>query len=337
MSTEKISWVEGNKEFEKYFPAARPLLKILIFSFRMSGVLFGLGFAGVPSYLIWTYVLPIYADPLRSAGERWGATAFAGFGLFFIVAGVLIFRFSLTRNSFPRSEAPRSLPSLPAQREMLERARYTRNQAKFGLKKMPDGGATLSSAYLYRVTAIAVGLFAVLWNGITFLGFFDVQGFGSLFSILHFVFMLPFLTVGFGLTYVFFKLLVSLKQPTLEFHLPKSTFTRGETFRVEVRLKDPKRLARNLQLTLRKRFLRPDDEGSGLSSDGWIVDERIVLERDSYELGFEWSDSVPITLPMPGVGMNEEWSEWSLEAKVETGSALPLYILVPLPYEWDES
>ncbi len=325
-------------EIAKYFPAFRPLAKILVFSLRLTGSIFGLVFAGIPSYLIWKFVLPVYADPLRTSGERWGATAFALFGLCFVVAGLFVLRDSLFRTSLPGgAKATRHPPKLPERREMLERARFAQKRRTFGIQKLPGGGVTWSSAHLYRIAGIAVGVFALFWNGITYYALFDLRHFGHLFSVFHAVFMLPFLTVGFGLAYVFFKIILSLRQPTLEFHLPKERFARGESFRVELRLKDARRLARGLELRLRKRYLKPEDEGGGLSTEAWVVEERILLERRKDELDFEWSDSITLALPGAEAGENEEWSEWSLEAKIETGGALPLYMMVPLPYELGET
>ncbi len=311
---------------DRYFPGMRSLGRVLIFSMRMTGAMFGLLFVGGPLYLISKFVGPALIDSSRAGGERLGAAAFGVFALLFIGLGAAVFIGSFRKNVLPR---PRTEASLPSRETMIRLAQNSRRAKTFGLRRLADGTFLLSSANLYRAGAIFIGLSAIVWNAVIYFSFRDLRGFGSFFSVFQFIFMAPFVAVGIGLVYVYFKLLLSLRQPVVEFTFAKASFDVGERVRSEVRLRDPKRLTERFSVMLRKRRLAPNDESTVLKAEPWIFEERRLLEVDRTELDGGWVQSLDFEITeSPG-----EWAEWSLEAKAETERGLPLYLVANLPFE----
>ena len=311
---------------DKYFPGLQSLRKVLVFSLRLTGAMFGLLFVGGPLYLIMKFLAPVLLDPRRQTGEQVSAATFGVFALIFIAVGAYIFVGAFRKNVLPE---PRTEGSLPSRETMLELARNSRKAKTFGLRQIEDGTYLLSSANLYRVGAVFTGIFALVWNTVIFFSFRDLHSFGPFFSVFQFVFMAPFFTVGVGLVYVCLKLLFSLRQPVVEFGFRKALFDIGEKVRAEVRLRDPKRLTRRFSVMLRKRRLAPNRDSTELKTEPWIFEERTLLERDQSELDGDFTDSLEFEITeSPG-----EWAEWTLEAKAETGRGLPLYLVANLPFE----
>jgi hypothetical protein len=312
-------------EFWKYFPALKPLAAILVFSFRLTGALFGLIFSGGAAYLLYRFVVPAVIDSARAPGERWGAAAFAILPLLFFGIGVFILRDSITRKSFPNATTPRTLPE---RGEMVRLAKRSRNTTVVGLQRRGDGQVVLSSASIYRLLAVFVGVFAAIWNGVILISAQSFGGFQTWLSILYCTFMIPFATIGLGLIYVFWKLVSSLRQPVVEITAPKETYAKGEEVRAEIRLRDPKRKTKRLRVTLSKRGLVPDEDDPVLKTSA-VIAERKLLEIDGGELDGDWTTAVSFRLD----ATEEEWSEWALEIEVLSDQPLPQYLALPLHFE----
>lgn len=305
----------SDNELWKYFPALKPIGAILIFTLRLSGTIFGLAFAGGSAFIAFRWIIPTARDLSRTPNERMLAALFGLIPLAFFVIGIFIIRDALTRKDLEKFK-PKFEPR--SREEMLAAARRSGKTTVVGMQTLADGSVLVSSASVYRFLAIFLAFFGTIWNGVILLAISDKSLALNWILALKILFLMPFISVGMGMVYVFLKVLGSLNQPIVEIRLPKADFEKGEEVIAEIRLRDPKRKAKNLRAVLRKRRFGVDES----------LDENVLAEKDGSELDFEWSQNVSFRLDAEA----DDGSEWALEVKVESDQPLPLYLAAPLRF-----